>query len=97
MAKYQEAFTGKLDWAMPFQRSGGFPLDRSSMFESYADALAYAKQDLTDTRKLGATAYVGQLIVVYGNDAGVTDEKVTPLIHKKLQVILLQLLVNQQA
>ena len=74
MAKYQEAFTGKLDWAMPFQRSGGFPLDRSSMFESYADALAYAKQDLTDTRKLGATAYVGQLIVVYGNDAGVTDE-----------------------
>ena len=73
MAKYQEAFTGKLDWAMPFQRSGGFPLDRSSMFESYADALAYAKQDLTDSRKLGATAYVGQLIVVYGNDAGVTD------------------------
>ena len=74
MAQYQEAFTGKLDWAMPFQRSGGFPLDRSSMFESYADALAYAKQDLTDKRKLGATSYVGQLVVVYGNDAGKEQE-----------------------
>ena len=74
MAQYQEAFTGKLDWAMPFQRSGGFPLDRSSMFESYADALAYARQDLTDKRKLGATSYVGQLVVVYGNDAGKEQE-----------------------
>ena len=43
MAQYQEAFTGKLDWAMPFQRTGAWPLDRSSMFESYEDALAYAK------------------------------------------------------
>ena len=74
MAQYQEAFTGKLDWAMPFQRSGGFPLDRSSMFESYADALAYARQDLTDKRKLGATSYVGQLVVVYGNDAGIEQQ-----------------------
>lgn len=74
MAQYQEAFTGKLDWAMPFQRSGGFPLDRSSIFESYADALAYAKQDLSDKRKLGATSYVGQLVVVYGNDAGIEQE-----------------------
>lgn len=73
MAKYIEAFSGKLDWAMPFQRTGAFPLDRSSMFESYEDALAYAKQDLTDSRKLGANSYVGQLIVVYGKDAGVAQ------------------------
>ena len=74
MAKYTEVFSGKLDWAMPFQRTGAWPLDRSSMFESYADALAYARQDLTDKRKLGANSYVGQLIVVYGNDAGIQDK-----------------------
>lgn len=67
---YIENFASKLDWAMPFQRTGKFPLDRSSMFESYADALAYAKQDGSDKRALGGTSYVGQLIVVYGNDAG---------------------------
>ena len=35
-------FNSKLDWAMPFQRTGKFPLDRSSIFSSYADALKYA-------------------------------------------------------
>lgn len=68
MASYQEVFTSKLDWAMPFQRTGKFPLDRSSIFSSYADALAYAKQDESDSRKLGGTSYVGQIIAVYGND-----------------------------
>lgn len=56
----------KLDWAMSFQRTGKFPLDRSSMFSSYADALKYAKQDGTDEREIGGTSYVGQIIVVYG-------------------------------
>ena len=32
----------KLDWAMSFQRTGTFPLDRSSMFSSKADAENYA-------------------------------------------------------
>ena len=74
MASYQESFKNKLDWQMPFQRTGKFPLDRSSIFSSYADALAYAKQDLSDKRKLGATSYVGQIVTVYGNDAGVEQE-----------------------
>ena len=75
MASYQEVFTSKLDWAMPFQRTGKFPLDRSSIFSSYADAIAYAKQDESDSRKLGGTSYVGQIIAVYGNDqTGVGSE-----------------------
>lgn len=66
---------GKLDWALEFNRTGKFPLDRSSMFGSYADALAYAKQDGTDTRKIGGTSYVGQIISVFGPGVdGVTDE-----------------------
>ena len=66
---------GKLDWALEFNRTGKFPLDRSSMFGSYADALAYARQDGTDTRKIGGTSYVGQIISVFGPGVdGVTDE-----------------------
>ena len=66
---------GKLDWALEFNRTGKFPLDRSSMFGSYADALAYAKQDGTDTRKIGGTSYVGQIISVFGPGSdGATDE-----------------------
>lgn len=65
----------KLDWAMSFQRTGTFPLDRSSMFSSYADALAYAKQDGTDERQIGGTSYIGQPITVYGKGIdGVKDE-----------------------
>ena len=75
MAEYTEKFTSKLDWAMPFQRTGDFPLDRTSMFSSYADALAYAKRDGTDSRQLGGTSYVGQPITVYGKGVdGITDE-----------------------
>lgn len=57
---------GNLDWALKFVRTGTFPLDRSSMFASYADALAYAKMDGTDSRQMGGTAYIGQIISVYG-------------------------------
>lgn len=75
MAEYVESFGSKLDWAMPFQRTGKFPIDRTSMFSSYADALAYAKQDGTDSRKLGGTSYIGQPITVYGKGSdGQTDE-----------------------
>ena len=58
----------KLDWAMSFQRTGTFPLDRSSMFASLADAQKYAKGDGSDSRALGGTSYVGQVISVYEND-----------------------------
>lgn len=68
---YTEEFKSKLDWAMPFQRTGKFPLDRSSIFSSYEDALKYAKQDGSDSRQLGGTSYVGQIITVYGTGNGV--------------------------
>lgn len=61
----------KLDWAMPFQRTGAFPLDRSSVFSSYADAVKYAAGAGEDERGLGGTSYVGQTISVY-NDGSVT-------------------------
>ena len=57
--------TSKLDWAFAFQRTGAFPLDRSSLFSSYEDAVAYAKGDKTDSRKLGGSSYVGQTVSVY--------------------------------
>ena len=70
-----EIFKSKLDWAMPFQRTGKFPIDRTSIFDSYADALNYAKGDGSDERALGGTAYVGQLIVVNGKGSdNVTNE-----------------------
>ena len=58
----------KLDWAMSFQRTGTFPLDRSSMFASLVDAQNYAKGDGSDSRSLGGTSYVGQVISVYEDD-----------------------------
>ena len=66
MAEYVESFGSKLDWAMPFQRTGKFPLDRTNIFSSYEDILAYAKQDGSDSRQLGGTSYVGQIVVNYG-------------------------------
>ena len=63
--------TSKLDWAMPFQRTGAFPLDRSSVFSSLEDAEKYAKGTGEDQRGLGGTSYVGQTISVY-NDGSVT-------------------------
>lgn len=56
--------TSKLDWAMPFQRTGAFPLDRSALFSSLADATAYAKGDGSDVRQIGGTSYAGQIISV---------------------------------
>ena len=80
MASYSEVVKGKLDWAMPFQRTDKFPLDRSAMFSSYADALKYAKQDGTDSRQLGGTSYIGQIISVYGNDQAGTAQEVAAYI-----------------
>lgn len=73
---YTEEFKSKLDWAMPFQRTGKFPLDRSSIFSSYEDALKYAKQDGSDSRQLGGTSYVGQIVTVYGAGNSVEREDV---------------------
>lgn len=61
--------TSKLDWAMPFQRTGAFPLDRSTLFSSLADAKLYAAGNGEDARGLGGASYVGQSISVHENDA----------------------------
>ena len=70
MANYTENFGSKLDWAMPFQRTGAFPIDRSSEFSSYADAVKYAAGNTADpdSRGLCGTSYIGQVITVYEND-----------------------------
>ena len=60
--------TSKLDWAYAFQRTGAFPLDRTSLFSSLADAEAYAKGDESDARKVGGVSYVGQPVSVYDAD-----------------------------
>lgn len=60
--------TSKLDWAFAFQRTGAFPLDRSSLFSSYEDAAAYARGDKTDERQLGGASYVGQPVSIYDAD-----------------------------
>ena len=67
---YVEIFGGKLDWALPFQRTNAFPLDRSTMFASYADAVKYAAGDTSDpdSRGLCGTSYVGQVITVFHED-----------------------------
>lgn len=52
---------------MPFQRTGAFPLDRTAIFSSLADAKLYATKG-EDSRQLSGTSYIGQIIVVYEND-----------------------------
>lgn len=56
--------TSKVDWAFPFQRTGPFPLDRSSVFSSLEDAQKYAS-GAADERQLSGSSYVGQIISVY--------------------------------
>lgn len=70
MANYTETFNSKLDWAMPFQRTGNFPLDRTDLFSTYADAVKYAAGNTSDpdSRGLCGTSYVGQVITVFEND-----------------------------
>ena len=70
----------RLDWAKSFNRTSAEPLDRSSIFASYADALAYAKQDGTDSRQIGKTSYVGQVVVVYGPGSDGSTEEVSAYI-----------------
>ena len=63
---YIETYKSKLDWANTFNRTGDFPLDRSSMFSSYDDAVLYANGG-KDSRGLSGVSYVGQIITVYEN------------------------------
>lgn len=52
---------------MPFQRTGAFPLDRTAIFSSLADAKLYATKG-EDSRQLSGTSYIGQIIVIYEAD-----------------------------
>jgi len=54
----------KYDIFNSFQRTGKFPLDKSSIFNSFEDALKYAKGLGDDEKKLGKTSYLGQIISV---------------------------------
>lgn len=56
------------DITRSFQRVFNFPLDRSTIFDNYEDAVAYAKGDGSDSRKLGKTVYLGQLISVVSEE-----------------------------
>ena len=60
-----------MDWALEFRRTGAFPLDRSTLFESLADAQKYAAGKATDpdSRGLFASSYVGQVISVATNNS----------------------------
>jgi len=54
----------KYDIFSPFQRTKSFPLDISTIFYSYGDALKYAQGLGDDEKKLGKTSYLGQIISV---------------------------------
>lgn len=68
MAEYNINNVPTLDWTLSFKRTGKFPLDLSSWFDSYADAVAYAKGDGTDKRKLGGSRIIGQILSVVENN-----------------------------
>ena len=67
MGSYIEIFKSKLNWANVLQRTAPVPLDRTDLFSSLADAIAYAKGDGSDSRSLGGTSFVGQVLTVYEN------------------------------
>lgn len=68
-ASYVEIKEGSWLWSNPLLRTERFPLDRSSIFSSLADAKQYAKSidsaTPLDERGIGFNAYIGQIITVY--------------------------------
>lgn len=70
MASYIEQFKSKMNWANTLERTDAFPLDRTSIWASYSDALKYAKADEKhpDARGLYGLSYIGQLLAVFEND-----------------------------
>ena len=59
-----------MPWSTFFTRTSNIPLDRSSIFGSYEDALKYAagNEQNPDSRNLVTASYIGQIITVYEND-----------------------------
>ena len=60
------AFLSKVDLPNVFQRSFAGPMDRTSLFQSYSDALNYAR-GIADYRELSGTSYPGQILTVLDN------------------------------
>lgn len=54
----------QLQWEVSFKRTGDFPLDRSSIFNTYAEAMEYVNG--TDDNKKGVP-YLGQVITILEN------------------------------
>ena len=65
-------FNSKLAWGNAFHRSGPAPLDRTSLFVSYTDALNYATGQ-GDIRGMGGSAYPGQIITVLSSDTATPE------------------------
>lgn len=63
-------FNSKMGWGNVFERSFATPLDRTELFMSYADALAYATGG-SDARGLSGTSYPGQIVTVLTNGSPV--------------------------
>ena len=59
-----------MPWSTFFTRTSNIPLDRSSIFGSYEDAMKYAAGDESnpDERNLVTASYIGQIITVYENN-----------------------------
>lgn len=88
MASYIEEFKSYTDWGTVIVRSNKTPLDRSSIFGSLDDAKKYALGDGSDSRLLGRTSYVGQIITVYENNEVEVykinaDREIEPISHGK--------------
>ena len=69
------------DITRSFQRVFDFPLDRSTIFDSDEDAKAYARGDGSDSRKLGKTVYLGQIISVVSKENA--SVKVYKVVYRK--------------
>lgn len=77
----KNASNARNDITRSFQRVFDFPLDRSTIFDSYEDAVAYAKGDGSDSRKLGKTVYLGQIISVVDKENA--SVKVYKVVYRK--------------
>ena len=62
---FTPAYSSTKSFGLVYKRLDPNPIDASSIFWSYEDALKYAGGKGDDDRKLGATSYVGQIITVY--------------------------------
>lgn len=62
---FTPGYSSMKSFGLVYKRLDPNPIDASSIFSSYEDALKYAEGKGDDERKLGATSYVGQIITVY--------------------------------